>query len=315
MYKKFILGGLTAVSLVILSSENLASALSATNVANGRKCQATNDYKLGRKSELVGDRIPRSPASPADDRQGTVNFNFADYLSIEVSSGIVARFTPRNSQNKPIELYNLAKATGYRRFDWVNYVEQDPYGITDKKGNLLSLPYNDPPPGGYQYGAADSHPFYWDIEPCQNCHSRHYYQHPEILQKHTLTFEDHPSDYRLQTGESVKFVTHLVGVKADESPTSNGRATVETKSKQSRWEVLSTFEWQLTNDATGKSQVSLIASDRDLAELSPSLLAQIQKDGGIIPRLDWIAHRNKYTPDSHQCLLQSHQNQHLDSHL
>ena len=284
MYKKLILGGLTALSLIALPSENIASAFSATNVANRRKCQAINSYKLDRKFDLVGD------------------FNFADYLSIEVTgSGIVARFTPRNLQNKPIELRNLATAKGYQSFNWVNYVEQDPYGITDNKGNLLSLPYNDPPPGGYRYGGADSYPFYWDIEPCQNCHSRHYYQHPEILQKHTLTFEDHPSDYRLRSGEYVKFVTHLVGV------------TDSANSKQSSWEVLSTFEWQLTNDAMGKSQVSLIASDRDITELSASLLSRIQEDGGIIPRLDRTVLRDKYSPGSHQCLLQSHQNQHLDS--
>ncbi|VEP12224.1 conserved exported hypothetical protein [Hyella patelloides LEGE 07179] len=286
MYRKLLLSGLTALSVITLSSNNLVSAFSANNDPTKRECTAIDSSKLNQKSDILQ------------------KFNFSEHLNVKIEgSGIVAQFVPQNTQQQAIELDDLAAATGYKSFNWVNYVEQDPYGIADYQGNLLSLPYNDPPPGGYQYEAADRQPFYWDIEKCENCSSRHYYQHPKIKQKFTLTFEDHPSDYRLQLGETIEFVTHLVGVK-------NSHLNQE----RLQWDVLSTFKWQLSNNAAGRSQVSLIAVEHNVLELSSSLLAQIQNDGGIIPDLE-IATQDKYNSHSPQCPLQSHQNQHLDSHL
>ncbi len=222
------------------------------------------------------------------------SFNKNIYLKIE-KSGIIATFAPQNNTGEKIELKQLASALDYERFAWVNYVEQDPHGIRDRYGNIVPTPYNDPPPGGYQYQGADYHPFYWDMEKCDRCQSRHHYQHPKITSKFALVFEDHPSDPRLQSGESVNFVTHLVGVK---SQSSNKR----------EWEILTTFSWKLTNNKRKQGRVSLMANNIKPSQLSSSLLAQIQADGGKINN-SLIAHR--YISHNHQPQQQSHQSPHL----
>ncbi|MDJ0531174.1 MAG: hypothetical protein QNJ70_01550 [Xenococcaceae cyanobacterium MO_207.B15] len=224
-------------------------------------------------------------------------FNKSVFFNIQ-KSGIIATFAPKNHRGEKIDLEQLASALGYERFAWVNYVEQDPHGIRDRNGKIVQTPYNDPPAGGYQYDAADNHPFYWDIERCDNCYSRHHYQHPKIKSKYQLVFEDHPSDPRLQSGESVNFVTHLVGVKSN-----------SVESNQADWEILTTFSWKLTSPNIKKGRVSLVANNIDPLQLSPALLAQIEADGGSITNYQ-IA--GKYSLDNHQCLQQNHQSQHLD---
>ena len=285
MYKKLLLGLLATISLVPLPTTKSWASNIENNKHRTLEC-AVDNFSRSKNNEIT-----------------TINFH--EHLTFStIGSRINVKFSPHNLQKQPLALASLAAKLGYQSFNWVSYVEQDPYGMIDYRGNLLSLPYNDPPLGGYEYGAADNYPFYWDIEQCENCHSRYNYRHPKVKQKYALYFEDSPADYRLKEGETVEFITHLVGV-------------VDRNSEYNRssWEVLTTFKWQLTNDAEGRGQVSLIAVNLLTSELSPSVLASIQKDGGFIPQSTAIANLSKDNFHNHQCQLQSHQNQHLGSHL
>jgi hypothetical protein len=203
--------------------------------------------------------------------------NFANAKDIThqvIGSRITTRFSPKNSLGEKVALNKLASDLGYDHFNWVNYVEQDPYGITDWIGRQLSTPYNDPPKGGYQYDSADMLPFYWDIGSCDRCKSYHHIQNSNNLNQFELVFHDSPADYRLQPGESVDFVTSLVGVKKY-SPV---KQTAE-------WEILHTFRWRLTNPYPGYGKVSLIEVEVTLSELSPQLLHTMQLDGAILPNV------------------------------
>ena len=287
MYKKLLLNSLAALGLLTTPLNQAAIASAIESNPHKNQCSAKT-LKNSSKLNLLED------------------FNFSTYLKFQVAgSQIVAKFLPQNQQNQPLELDTLAAATGYKSFNWVSYVEQDPYGIADYQGKALSLPYNDPPLGGYQYDKADDHPFYWDIEQCHNCHSRYYYHHPQVKQKFALTFEDSPSDHRLKPGETIEFVTHLVGV----------RPNLGDRNSPHQWDVLSTFTWQLTNNAAGHGQVALTAVDLNVSQLSPSVLNLIQKDGGRVATATLAHQYHKNSFHSLQCRQQNHQNQHLDTHL
>ncbi len=188
-----------------------------------------------------------------------------------IGSRIITQFNPQNSQGENIKLNQLASSLGYDHFNWVNYVEKDPYGITDQAGQQLKIPYNDPPKGGYRYDSADRLPFYWDLVKCDRCKPRHHFQNPHNLSQFELVFEDSPADYRLQPGEAVEFTTHLVGVKQ-----------YDLQQQTAEWEILHTFRWKLTNPHPTLSQVSLIESDVALNKLSPLLLSKMQLDGAIL---------------------------------
>ncbi len=231
------------------------------------------------------------------------NFDFAQQISVTLeNSRILARFAPQDNRGKKIPLKSLASTLGYKNFNWVSYVEKDPHGIADNNGKQLSTPYNDPPLGGYQYDGADEFPFYWDIESCENCRSRHNYQHHKVVNQFELMFEDMPSDYRLKGEESIDFITHLVGVKS-----------YNRTEKKAQWEVLTTFRWKLSNSPSGKGQVSLIGFDINPQNLPPSLLSQMQIDGGIVSSQFQVARNANYNLlDNLQCRQQNHQNQHPD---
>lgn len=235
---------------------------------------------------------------------GRSDRSLGDYLQFEVTdSRLLSRFTPLDRDGKPMDLEELAIVLGYQDFNWVSYVEADPYGIKDYRGKEMVVPYGDPPPGGYQYDAADVHPFYWDVEQCQNCHSRHHHRHPLVRQKHALVFEDSPTDYRLQPGETVDFVTYLVGVK-------EGR----DKSRGFSWDVLTGFRWQLTNTREGKSKISLNETNIDSNSFASELRSQIAQDGGSFSN-SVLANTSKNSLHNHQCQLQSRQSQHLADYL
>jgi hypothetical protein len=185
-----------------------------------------------------------------------------------IGSQIISQFTPRNAQGESIKLQQLASSLGYDHFNWANYVVEDPYGIFDQEGQRLSAPYNDPPKGGYLYDSADRFPFYWDLEQCQQCKSRHHWQNEHNLKPFELLFEDAPADYRLQPGETIEFVTNLVGVKY-----------YDPHNHTARWEILHTFRWQLSNPQPNISRVSLVEAEVDLNELPTSLLRTMQLDG------------------------------------
>lgn len=231
------------------------------------------------------------------------NFAFAQQITLTLKdSRILAKFAPQDYRGKKITLKSLASTLGYENFNWVSYVENDPYGITDNQGKKLSTPYNDPPLGGYQYDGADEFPFYWDIESCENCRYRHNYQHHQVVNQFELVFEDMPSDYRLKDEESINFITHLVGVKS-----------YHRTEKKAEWEVLTTFRWKLTNSPAGKGQVSLIDFDINPQDLPPSLLGQMGIDGGTINSEFQLARQASYNLlHNPQCPPQNHQSQHPD---
>ena len=188
-----------------------------------------------------------------------------------VDSRIVTRFAPKNRSGYKIAPDKLASDLGYDHFNWVNYVERDPHGMSDRTGQALSTPYNDPPQGGYVYDSADSLPFYWDLVYCDRCKPHHHHKHSNNLKQNELIFQDSPADYRLQPGEAVEFVTSLVGVKK-----------YDVTNRIAEWEVLYTFRWQLTNSSLGHSQISLIETDIDPDKLSPVLLNAMMLDGAAL---------------------------------
>jgi len=181
---------------------------------------------------------------------------------------ILTQFRPKNSQGESISLDALASSLGYEHFNWASYVVKDPYGIANQSGQMLSTPYNDPPQGGYLCDPADKLPFYWDLENCLNCKSRHHWRNQHNLKQFALVFEDSPADYRLKPGESIEFVTNLVGIKK-----------YDRENQTAEWEVLHTFRWQLTNPRPNMSQVSLIEADVAIDRLSPELIRMMRLDG------------------------------------
>lgn len=214
-------------------------------------------------------------------RDVTKNSVFEANVNIQLQGArIVAKFAPENSQGEKIELTELAAMMGYDHFNWVSYVENDPHGIANQQGELLATPYNDPPLGGYQYDFADKLPFYWDLEQCVRCSDRHNYQHPLVTKQYELVFEDMPSDPRLQPGEAIEFITHLVGVKS-----------YDTQTNQAEWDILNTFKWQLANPIPYHGQVSLIEDNIDITKIAPSIIAEMQADGAILPSTIYKADR------------------------
>lgn len=201
------------------------------------------------------------------------NFVFAQAITHQfLGSKIVTQFTPQNTDGENIDLNQLASSLGYDHFNWVSYVEKDPYGITNQAGQKLSTPYNDPPKGGYHYDPADELPFYWDMVDCDRCHQRYHFQNPNNLKQFELVFVDAPADYRLQPGESIEFITNLVGVK-----------NYNAQQSKATWDVLHAFRWKLTNIRPNHSQVSLISADVDLTQLTPLLLSTMKADGALLP--------------------------------
>ena len=203
---------------------------------------------------------------------GLVISPYAQYISHQFQgSRIITKFTPQDDQGQNIDLDLLAASLGYDHFNWASYVVRDPYGITDLQGEKLKTPYHDPPQGGYHYQSADSLPFYWDVVQCDRCKSRHHFRNLRNRSQFQLIFEDYPADYRLQRGEAVQFVTSLVGVKH-----------YDPQQRQAEWEVLHTFGWKLSNPYPNSSQVSLVADNLAIAQLSPWLLKRMKSDGAII---------------------------------
>ncbi|GAB4534798.1 MAG: hypothetical protein Tsb0014_21270 [Pleurocapsa sp.] len=235
------------------------------------------------ESKLESDLLKKQPDLYLDNQEKSnqdkylkpvENTEFKPDVDLQfIGSRIIATFAPQNQQGEAIELAELASNLGYDHFNWVSYVEKDPYGITNQAGQILSTPYNDPPQGGYQYEAADSLPFYWDMTKCDRCNPYHQYQNPRFTKQFELVFEDAPSDYRLQPGETIEFVTHLVGVK-----------NYDPQTNQAQWDVVNSFRWQLTNSPSGQGRVSLLEANLNLNNLSLFLLSEMQADGAIFPQ-------------------------------
>ena len=197
------------------------------------------------------------------------NFDYQKAIAHKLNGGrITTQFSPKNNQGNHLALSTLASKLGYDHFNWVSYVEADPYGVSDRHGKMMSTPYNDPPVDGYKYDSADRLPFYWDVEECDLCKQRHHIQNVKNLQPFHLTFKDAPTDSRLQPGESIEFITSLVGVKS-----------ISQDRQTAAWDVLHTFRWQMTNTSTDGFQVSLVDADVDTTQLSSLLSAKMILDG------------------------------------
>ena len=77
--------------------------------------------------------------------------------------------------------------------------------------------------------------------------------------------------------------------------------------------MLTTFRWKLNNSPSGKGQVSLIGFDINPKNLPPSLLSQMQLDGGIVSSQFQVARNANYNLlDNPQCRQGNHQSQHPD---
>jgi hypothetical protein len=203
---------------------------------------------------------------------GKEEFAYQENISHQlIGSRIITQFAPKNSKGENIDLNKLASSLGYDHFNWVSYVEKDPYGIENQSGHKLHTPYNDPPQGGYLGDPADQLPFYWDIVSCINCQPRYHLQDSHNLSLYKLVFEDSPADYRLQPGESIEFVTNLVGVKQ-----------YDLEQQTAEWDILHTFRWQLTNYYPNLSEVSLLEENVALDKLSSLLLSKMQLDGAVL---------------------------------
>jgi hypothetical protein len=265
-FKKFMLGITTGIALVSTSVEATPLKSVTTNLINKKECSALTSTQLEARA------MRRDNSKITYDR--VTNFPFQEAIELEFTGPkVIAQFAPQNSLGEKIRLNELAAALGYEHFNWVSYVERDPHGIQDRSGKLVSTPYNDPPNGGYLYEAADELPFYWDMVECEGCRFRHNYHHAKVSSNFNLVFEDAPSDYRLKSGESIEFVTHLVGVKS-----------LNLETNKAEWDVLYTFRWRLSNPVPGKGIVSLVDKNIQTASLSPLLLAQMQADGGLTPQ-------------------------------
>lgn len=129
--------------------------------------------------------------------------------------------------NSVIEIHSQVINTNV--YDYINVVEHDPYGVLDANGTSVSVPYFDPPPGGYVGHTADNLPFYWDSDGCLSCLEA--FKKSKWVDTNKIVFHDSPRDYRLQDGEYVQFSTSLVKLNEDLS-----------------WVVVETVKWKLTNN-------------------------------------------------------------------
>lgn len=222
------------------------------------------------KSENISDKDREDMISYQQSSEASYSIDYQQAISHELqNASIRTTFAPQNSNQENIELTQLASSLGFDHFNWVSYVELDPYGIADKSGKQMVPPYVDPPMGGYEYDVADNLPFYWDLVHCDRCKLHYHFKHPQNLNQYELTFMDVPKDYRLQPGESIKFITSLVGV-----------SKYDHHRNKAEWQALHTFRWELKNIGPNNNQVSLIDSDVQLDELSPILIEAMKLNGG-----------------------------------
>ena len=247
-FKNLIFSTLTVSLLLSISGKNTVGRTET-------EINSSNEYQISYRQS--------TPKQQSFDYEQAINHQL-------VGSKIITKFSPKNSDGENISLSQLSTDLGYDHFNWVSYVESDPYGISDRAGQELSTPYIDPPMGGYQYDAADRFPFYWDMVNCDSCIQRYNFQHPSNLGQSELTFLDSPADYRLQPGEAIEFTTNLVGV------TSYNR-----QEQKAEWEILHTFRWQLVNIRPNYNRVFLVDTDVALEELSPTLMTMMATDGAV----------------------------------
>jgi hypothetical protein len=128
-----------------------------------------------------------------------------------MGAGISGGFTS-SVGGPPNTLAAAATACGEDHFDWYQIVTAAPSPPKDANGNQLTVPWVDPPPGGYQGGDwQDNLPWYWNetLGPGEKA--------TELSMQttiDTLKFADFPSN---KPGAIVMFLTWLVSLNADSS--------------------------------------------------------------------------------------------------
>lgn len=149
-----------------------------------------------------------------------------------VGTGLTASFMP----NFDLTLDDTAQIGGFDHFNWLNLIVQDDLldsplrfiignGLRDPNGEFPSVPYVDPPHGGYQYQVdncgvsdfpvRDSLDWYWDEQFSFDCLEIGSFPATlSILDGVTflksLPFEDFPD-----SSFDIRFETYLVGVNSD----------------------------------------------------------------------------------------------------
>lgn len=159
-------------------------------------------------------------------------------VSITLSAaGNDGMFTAIDAAFKPnfgLSLADAALIGEFKGFDWQQWVVRDPVDIHAADGTPLSVPFLDPPKGGYQeyklrcpqlggllnyVSQADPNPFYYDASgsngtgPSGDCFSLSSHKSDD-----TLSFEDMPFAKDLPAGEFLQFDTCLVGIQQDGTP-------------------------------------------------------------------------------------------------
>ena len=138
--------------------------------------------------------------------------------------------------NFNLSIDEAAKLCGYRAFNWVQYVVDDPYsaGLKLNSGKKLGKMYVDPPRGDYADSDSDgkgNFPYY--LDPTNTNIQDHF-------EKNELYFSDIPRDKDMKPNQPIKFVTQLVGLKHND-----------------QYDVLYAWKWQTTWDGGNSGGVSI----------------------------------------------------------
>jgi hypothetical protein len=141
-----------------------------------------------------------------------------------------ATFTPTDTNGSLMSLTAAATACGFSSFNFVQTVTADAHPLEDSAGNVLSVPYSDPPPpppsppglpGGYFGHPDDAYPFFWnqnDLNGLLPCHLTApapplITPNPLVETTYTLSFQDCPAEPQLlATDPAMGFTSSLVGV-------------------------------------------------------------------------------------------------------
>ena len=157
---------------------------------------------------------------------------------------ITAQFSPDTGCG----ISNVANAYGYHHFNWINLVVKAPADMVLLCGGGSGLPILDPVPGTQLFcpsGWADNLDYYWnEINEDGSILNT---ELDRFTGSNALTFRDTPSWATLNSGNKIRFVTSLVGVK-----------------EGNRYAVLDSFSWETDfNGTAGGVTTFRNASDPD----------------------------------------------------
>jgi hypothetical protein len=163
------------------------------------------------------------PDTGGFDGLSTMNFPYNSVIAHAVQlktvlsdTAIQATFTP----NYSLSLQSAAALGSFTEFDWVQQVVVDPYPPKMANGSAPSVPYFDPPEGGYlgQPSTAGDFPYYFNPTTISTeTFSVNGVTHP-VETGTSLSFIDQPEEPKLQSGQYLEFVTSLVGICSQYTP-------------------------------------------------------------------------------------------------